>query len=167
MSLLRAELEASVVSSEDTYRAFAVDRTTKPTVHIVLSQAHPEDRAAIQRLIERITREVEAWNFEQRLLMPAGAVKRSHVLARAVHDDATEDVRTPIDGSAHESRRVPEHAYEIQALNDRLQSENIVLREEIDKTSMFEEIVGTSPDRKSTRLNSSHLGISYAVFCLK
>src|SRR5438045_4631355 len=26
---------------------------------------------------------------------------------------------------------------------------------------------GASPDRKSTRLNSSHLGISYAVFCLK
>src|SRR5947199_3377900 len=25
----------------------------------------------------------------------------------------------------------------------------------------------TSADRKSTRLNSSHLGISYAVFCLK
>src|SRR2546426_5719470 len=26
---------------------------------------------------------------------------------------------------------------------------------------------GTSADRKSTRLNSSHLVISYAVFCLK
>src|ERR1035438_9613339 len=26
---------------------------------------------------------------------------------------------------------------------------------------------GRIPDRKSTRLNSSHLGISYAVFCLK
>src|SRR5438045_8064307 len=26
---------------------------------------------------------------------------------------------------------------------------------------------GERPDRKSTRLNSSHLGISYAVFCLK
>src|SRR5205814_3908954 len=26
---------------------------------------------------------------------------------------------------------------------------------------------GIHPDRKSTRLNSSHLGISYAVFCLK
>src|SRR5205814_8187872 len=25
----------------------------------------------------------------------------------------------------------------------------------------------TAKDRKSTRLNSSHLGISYAVFCLK
>src|ERR1035438_9507776 len=27
-------------------------------------------------------------------------------------------------------------------------------------------IHGAHPDRKSTRLNSSHLGISYAVFCL-
>src|SRR5262245_62903810 len=27
--------------------------------------------------------------------------------------------------------------------------------------------VGKTTDRKSTRLNSSHLGISYAVFCLK
>src|ERR1035438_9374935 len=27
--------------------------------------------------------------------------------------------------------------------------------------------VAAAPDRKSTRLNSSHLGISYAVFCLK
>src|SRR5262245_63941061 len=26
---------------------------------------------------------------------------------------------------------------------------------------------GSHEDRKSTRLNSSHLGISYAVFCLK
>src|SRR5205814_10689315 len=28
-------------------------------------------------------------------------------------------------------------------------------------------ILYTDGDRKSTRLNSSHLGISYAVFCLK
>src|SRR5258705_3324520 len=27
--------------------------------------------------------------------------------------------------------------------------------------------LGAARDRKSTRLNSSHLGISYAVFCLK
>jgi formate hydrogenlyase transcriptional activator len=34
---------------------------------------------------------------------------------------------------------------EIKGLRDQLQSENIVLREEIDKASMFEQIVGTSP----------------------
>src|SRR5205814_10645807 len=31
---------------------------------------------------------------------------------------------------------------------------------------LFENVI-TLIDRKSTRLNSSHLGISYAVFCLK
>src|SRR5205814_9123991 len=30
-----------------------------------------------------------------------------------------------------------------------------------------EQLWGSYLDRKSTRLNSSHLGISYAVFCLK
>src|SRR5947199_4830240 len=30
-----------------------------------------------------------------------------------------------------------------------------------------EQRAGNAGDRKSTRLNSSHLGISYAVFCLK
>src|SRR5690625_5971616 len=39
-----------------------------------------------------------------------------------------------------------------------------------DVSKVFEELtkVGISePDRKSTRLNSSHVAISYAVFCLK
>src|ERR1035438_10830703 len=39
-------------------------------------------------------------------------------------------------------------------------------------TASYEDILQVffaihDPDRKSTRLNSSHLGISYAVFCLK
>src|SRR3712207_7943954 len=32
---------------------------------------------------------------------------------------------------------------------------------------IFNSIISKSPDRKSTRLNSSHANISYAVFCLK
>src|SRR5258705_948087 len=32
---------------------------------------------------------------------------------------------------------------------------------------VFREFYSEREDRKSTRLNSSHLGISYAVFCLK
>jgi transcriptional regulator with GAF, ATPase, and Fis domain len=34
---------------------------------------------------------------------------------------------------------------EIKALRDELYKENIVLRDEIDQTSMFEEVVGASP----------------------
>src|SRR5262245_23107612 len=42
----------------------------------------------------------------------------------------------------------------------------------MDGMALFDAIHRDSPslpvvDRKSTRLNSSHLGISYAVFCLK
>jgi len=48
--------------------------------------------------------------------------------------------------AAKKSRQALEKAYaDIQGLQDQLQRENIVLREEIDKTSMFEEIVGVSP----------------------
>src|SRR5690625_5821010 len=32
---------------------------------------------------------------------------------------------------------------------------------------IFTSIAASFPDRKSTRLNSSHVAISYAVFCLK
>ena len=34
---------------------------------------------------------------------------------------------------------------ELRALKDQLYRENLVLRDEVDRTSMFEEIVGTSP----------------------
>jgi transcriptional regulator with GAF, ATPase, and Fis domain len=68
---------------------------------------------------------------EHQLLLPAGVVKRLHVVAPAGHDDATVGTE-----SAHA---------EILALKDRLPSESGVLREEIDKTSMFEQIVGASP----------------------
>src|ERR1035438_4923599 len=34
-------------------------------------------------------------------------------------------------------------------------------------TTSIPPAISFNPDRKSTRLNSSHLGISYAVFCLK
>src|SRR5262245_51106401 len=39
--------------------------------------------------------------------------------------------------------------------------------EAINTFKEFQAMHPTNEDRKSTRLNSSHLGISYAVFCLK
>src|SRR5262249_51488024 len=110
---------------------------------------HPEDRESVQRRIDRAAREGNDCDVEHRLLMPDGAVKHLHIVAHAVHDEATggiEYVGAVRDiTAANESRQTLEQAYlEIQELKDRLQKENIVLREEVDKTSMFEEIVGTS-----------------------
>jgi transcriptional regulator with GAF, ATPase, and Fis domain len=82
--------------------------------------------------------------------MPDGTVKHLRVVGQPVADEATggtEYVGAVMDvTAAKESRQALEKAYaEIQVLKDQLQKENIVLREEIDRTSMFEEIVGTSP----------------------
>src|SRR5258705_7928322 len=42
-----------------------------------------------------------------------------------------------------------------------------VVHDHVQPAALGEDPVDCGVDRKSTRLNSSHLGISYAVFCLK
>jgi transcriptional regulator with GAF, ATPase, and Fis domain len=81
---------------------------------------------------------------------PNGVVKHLHVVAhtmRAERAGDTEYVGAVMDVTAStESRQALEKAYaEIHGLKEQLQKENIVLRDEIDQTSMFEEIVGASP----------------------
>src|SRR5699024_12109914 len=46
-------------------------------------------------------------------------------------------------------------------------SEELLSRGLPAETEAFVTVHGTTRDRKSTRLNSSHVSISYAVFCLK
>jgi len=143
-----------IVWSEETHRIFDLDRDTKPTLEFVVSRVHPEDQESVQQLIDRATREGQDWDLAHRLLMPDGAVKHLHIVAHAVHDEAadgTEYVGAVMDvTAANESRQALETAYaEIHELKDRLQKENFVLREEVDKTSMFEEIVGTSGSLKA------------------
>src|SRR5262245_63502401 len=47
------------------------------------------------------------------------------------------------------------------------QLDRIVPAGAVDHDHIVLAVTGRAADRKSTRLNSSHLGISYAVFCLK
>jgi transcriptional regulator with GAF, ATPase, and Fis domain len=44
---------------------------------------------------------------------------------------------------------------EIKALKDELDKENIVLREEVEKTSLFQEVVGTSPTLQTVLARAS------------
>src|ERR1700720_4195962 len=75
-----------IVWSEQTFRIFGCDRTTKPTLELIVQRTHPEDRAAVQNTIDRATREGKDFDHEHRLLMPDGSVKYVHALARAVRD---------------------------------------------------------------------------------
>jgi PAS domain S-box-containing protein len=75
-----------IIWSEQTFRIFGCDRTTKPTVELIVQRTHPEDRAAVQNTIDRVTREGKDFDHEYRLLMPDGSVKYVHALARAVRN---------------------------------------------------------------------------------
>jgi PAS domain S-box-containing protein len=68
--------------SEETYNIFECDQTIKPTLELVLHRVHPDDTSAVERLIERVTRERAPFDFEHRLLMPDGSVKYVRIVGR-------------------------------------------------------------------------------------
>jgi predicted ATPase/GAF domain-containing protein len=135
--------------SSETYRIYDYDPAIEPTMEMVLQRVHPEDRSLVEQNMDRASRTGQDWNLDHRLLMPDGSVKHLHVVAHAVKNDSSEVsfVGAVMDvTAAKQSQQALEQAFrEIKTLKDRLQSENIVLREEIDKVSMFEQIVGVSP----------------------
>jgi PAS domain S-box-containing protein len=69
--------------SDETFRIFECDRTTKPTLQFIVQRTHPEDRAAVQQTIDRASIDGNNFNHEYRLLMPDGSVKYVHAVARA------------------------------------------------------------------------------------
>jgi len=74
--------------SEETFRIFQYEQTTKPTVQLVLERVHPEDAAFVKRTIERASQERRDFKFDHRLLMPDGAVKYVRVVAHARSDES-------------------------------------------------------------------------------
>src|SRR5690349_199641 len=75
-----------LIWSEETFRIFQYDRSTKPTAELVLQRVHPEDAALVRQTIERASQDGKDFDFEHRLLMPDGAVKHVHVVAHAFND---------------------------------------------------------------------------------
>src|SRR3712207_7455366 len=66
-------------------------------------------------------------------------------------------------------RSVGAEEYVIRATAEGSDTENLIDLNTIDFEALAARLAGRkrSGDRKSTRLNSSHANISYAVFCLK
>jgi PAS domain S-box-containing protein len=75
-----------IIWSDETFRIFGYDETTKPTVELIVERTHPEDRAAVQKTIDVASSEGKDFDQEHRLVMPDGSVKYIHALARAVKD---------------------------------------------------------------------------------
>ena len=128
--------------SDEAFQILEYQRTVKPTLELLFKRIHPEDAATMRQTIERASKDAKDLDYEHRLLMPDGSIKHVHVLAQPFKDQSgnVEFVGTLMDVT--DSKKAFQ---EIKALKDELYKENIVLREEVDKTSMFEEVVGTSP----------------------
>ena len=74
--------------SDETYRIFECDPTTKPSVQVVIDRTHPDDRTHVREVIDRASTEQNGFNTEHRLLIPNGAVKYVQVVAhRAAGED--------------------------------------------------------------------------------
>src|SRR3989454_2823296 len=69
--------------SKETYSILGYDRTVKPNLNLVLERVPAKDRALVQQIIDRATRDGTDLDFGHRLLMPDGVVKHVHVVARA------------------------------------------------------------------------------------
>jgi PAS domain S-box-containing protein len=76
--------------SEETFRIFQYDRTTKPTMELGLKRVHPDDAALVKQIIERASQDGKDLNFEYRLLMPDGRIKHLHVIAHASQNSSRE-----------------------------------------------------------------------------
>jgi C4-dicarboxylate-specific signal transduction histidine kinase len=76
-----------VIWSEETYRIFEYDRAIKPTIELALQRTYPDDRALVRQLIDRVSQQRKAFDFEHRLLMPNGSVKYVRVVGHPSVED--------------------------------------------------------------------------------
>jgi PAS domain S-box-containing protein len=76
-----------IIWSCETYCIMGVERTIRPSLELVFQRVHPEDLERMRKTIDRVSREGTDLDFEHRLLMPDGAVKHVHVVARAAKDE--------------------------------------------------------------------------------
>jgi DNA-binding NtrC family response regulator len=128
--------------SEETYRIFEYDPTLKPTVQLALERIHPEDLPLVREVMAGVSEHGSDVDVEHRLLMPDGSVKTIRVLGHTSNDRVGEPTFL---GAITDVSTMKNAFEEIQRLKDQLYKENLALREEIDVTRMFEEIVGSSP----------------------
>src|SRR5216683_697250 len=77
-----------ILWSEETFRIFQYDRTTKPTVGLILQRVHPEDAALVKQTIDRASQDGKDFDYECRLVMPDGSVKYVHVVAHGLSDES-------------------------------------------------------------------------------
>jgi formate hydrogenlyase transcriptional activator len=136
--------EANYVSANpaglELLQCTALELTGMPASHTYL----PEERGELPSKLEEIIKTGTVVRFERTFLRTDGTILPVEISASPIRDGYFQAVVRDISERKRSEAALAKAFEEIQSLKDRLQSENIALREEIDKASMFEEIVGSS-----------------------
>jgi PAS domain S-box-containing protein len=136
--------------SSEYYRIYGFDPAKDPPLRsAVLERIHPDDRGRVDRKFKEAIDEETGFEDDFRIILPDGTEKHLHAVVHPIVEpggEVVDFVGTAMDVTEQYRNRVAlERAFEeIRVLKDRLYKENLALRDEVDRTSMFEEIVGTS-----------------------
>jgi PAS domain S-box-containing protein len=112
----------------------------KPSKTFRSDSIHPDDHERAARAYSDSTRVGSAYELELRLQGADGSYRWFLARYNPLHDDKGQVKRWYVACTDIDDRRRAE---------EKLQQENVALREELDKASMFEEIVGTSKSLKT------------------
>src|SRR5215467_1109592 len=140
-----------VFVSPEVFRIYGINPDDDASnTEFFFTRFHPEDRGRVVELFERSEAQKTPFQTDHRIVLPDGTIKHLHSIGHPVLDQSgalVEFVGTTMDVTEQWRSRVElERAFEeIKHLKDRLQDENLALREQIDQALMFEEIVGSSP----------------------
>ena len=124
-------------------------KSAVPSYHT--ESVHPDDWDRVTGHSARAVSNGAAFELEMRLRKSDGSYRWFLARYNPLHDEEGQITRWYVTGTDIEDRKQTE---------ERLQNENVALREEIDKASMFEEIVGTSPALKRVLLRISKVARS-------
>jgi PAS domain S-box-containing protein len=108
--------------SNETFRIFELDPKTEITTELIVERTHPDDRQAVQQVIERASRDRTEFALEHRLLMPDGSIKYLQVVGRPSTDEGrhSEFVGAVTDITNHRraEQRIREQETELRQILD-------------------------------------------------
>jgi PAS domain S-box-containing protein len=138
------------------------DDSAPLTIEFFFDTMHPDDKARVRSTYETAQKNRAEFVADYRIVVPDGKIKYLHTVGHPVVNaagDVVEFVGTGIDVTEQRlaTERLEKAFEEIKRLKEKLDDENLVLRQEIDHAFMFEEIVGSSAALKTVLSNLSQV----------
>jgi len=118
--------DGKVLWSEEAALIYGYDPQTPPTMEMVLQRVHPEDLSMLQNVFAQAALLGTSFDFEHRLLMPDGSIKRIRNLAHSVKvDGGVEEVLgavTDITQQYDDRANLQQALHEIRTSEERLRN---------------------------------------------